>query len=64
MKRFLKILFWTWLFVFATDYIGAQMHFKKETCESFFEITAGHTWFHVVFPGWGNACLDRGVYPK
>lgn len=59
-------IFGLWMFQFAVDYSAVRLSDGnvEKTCENLFKITKGHYWFHLAFPGWGNACIDRGYFPK
>lgn len=65
MKKHLKfyglVVFLVYTFFFAADYFAMRRTGSKEACHAW--IDGRPYWIHLVMPGPGNACLDKGWWP-
>lgn len=59
MKGFLIGVVLAWALMFGCDYIAVRDRGTPALCQ---KIVSFPIWYHVIFPGAGNACIDLGFF--
>lgn len=56
----------TYMVMIFIDYIAARFDpaVDRKWCDHYWVMVSPNWSYNLIFPGWGEACLDKGYYPN